>query len=238
MAQVSSTSPTIFNSDDRLKLVKLLEDERGYYDIVLSRVRKIKDKEAIGPYYLYYKRGFTWPASIGQDEFEKFFPFHKPALEVLRSITYELTTTRSAIHFMHQTLKHEVKSKGNEIIRLWELFDETVEYVEDPSGTHSGLVAIKTKKETEYRVYENCKNHIDSLTKGYLKINQPKAIKTLQTLFLYYISKTKMQGLTPEDISNSVMIERDGDSTPDENIQHYEMMAVNLKRSTTDNREL
>ncbi|NLD95971.1 MAG: hypothetical protein GX635_02535, partial [Synergistaceae bacterium] len=91
-------------ADDRLKLVKLLEEDKDYYDIVLARVRKIKDPAAIGNYYLHYKRGFTWPNSIGEAEFRHFFPFHKPAVEVLRAITYELTTTRSAIHFMHQTL--------------------------------------------------------------------------------------------------------------------------------------
>ena len=49
-------------------------------------------------------------ASQGK-EFHHFFPFHKPAVEVCRAITYELTTTRSAIHFMHQTLKHQIKQK-------------------------------------------------------------------------------------------------------------------------------
>jgi hypothetical protein len=46
---------------------------------------------------------------------------------------------------MHQTLKHQIKVKGTELIRLWELFDEAVRYEEDPSGVHAGLVAIKTK---------------------------------------------------------------------------------------------
>ncbi|HQE49072.1 MAG TPA: hypothetical protein PKV93_06945 [Fervidobacterium sp.] len=217
-------------ADDRLKLVKLLEEDKDYYDIVLARVREIKDPAAITNYYLHYKRGFTWPNSIGEAEFRHFFPFHKPALEVLRAITYELTTTRSAIHFMHQTLKHQVKNKGRELIRLWELFDETVRYEEDPSGVHAGLVAIKTKRETDYLAYEACKRQIDSLTKGYLKANRDKSIKVLQTLFLYHIARTRQQGITPEEIANSVLIERDVDATPDENIQHYETIAENLKK--------
>jgi predicted AAA+ superfamily ATPase len=93
-------------ADDRLKLVKLLEEDKDYHDIVLARVRKIKEPSAISNYYLHYKKGFTWPNSIGESDFRHFFPFHKPAIEVLRAITYELTKTRSAIHFMHQTLKH------------------------------------------------------------------------------------------------------------------------------------
>ncbi len=217
-------------ADDRLKLVKLLEEDRDYYDIVLSRVREIKNEKAIGSYYLHYKRGFTWPGSIGESEFRHFFPFHKPAIEILKAITYELTTARSAIHFMHQTLKHQIKNKGNEIIRLWELFDETVRYEEDPSGVHAGLVAIKTKRESDYRVYEVCKRQIDNLTRGYLKVHRDKAVKVLQTLFLYHIARMDQPGVTPEDIANSVLIERDADADPTENIQHYESITENLKR--------
>lgn len=217
-------------ADDRLKLVKLLEEDKDYYEIVLARVREITDPGAIGNYYLHYKRGFSWPNSIGEEEFRHFFPFHRPALEVLRAVTYELTTARSAIHFMHQTLKNLVKNKGKELIRLWELFDETMHYEEDPSGVHAGLVAIKTKKAEDYRAYEECKRQIDGLTKGYLKVNRDKAVKTIQTLFLYHIAKTRQQGLNPEEISNSVLIERDYDSTVEENIQHYETLADNLKK--------
>ena len=39
---------------------------------------------------------------------------------------------------MHQTLKHQVKNKGRELIRLWELFDETVRYEEDQCSRWSG----------------------------------------------------------------------------------------------------
>jgi len=217
-------------ADDRLKLVELLKDDKDYYDIVLARVREIKEPSAIGSYYIYYKRGFTWPNSTGENEFRHFFPFHKPAVEVLRAITYELTTTRSAIHFMHQTLKHQIKQKGQELIRLWELFDEAVRYEEDPSGVHAGLVAVKTKREPDYLAYEACKRQIDGLTKGYLKVNRDKALKVIQTLFLYHISRTRQQGITPEEISNSVLIEREADANPDENIQHYETIAENLRK--------
>lgn len=217
-------------AEDRLKLVKLLEEDKDYYDIVLARVREITDEAPIGNYYQFYKRGFTWPQSIGEKDFRHFFPFHKPALEVLRAITYELTTARSAIHFMHQTLKHQLKVQGRELIRLWELFDEAVRYEEDPSGTHAGLVAIKTKKEAEYRAYEACKRQVDGLTKGHLKVNRDKAIKTLQTLFLYHISRTRQSGLNAEELSNSVLIERSPDSTPEENISHYSTLGENLKK--------
>jgi hypothetical protein len=217
-------------ADDRLKLVKLLEGDKDYYNIVLSRVREIKDPSAIANYYLYYKRGFTWPNSIGLEEFSHFFPFHKPALEVLRAITSELTTARSAIHFMHQTLKHQIKHQGQELIRLWELFDEAVRYEEDPSGVLSGIAAIKTKREQDYVAYEACKRQIDGLTKGTLKFYHDRAIKIIQTLFLYHISRTRQQGISPEEISNSVLIERKPDANPDENIQHYESLSEHLKK--------
>lgn len=217
-------------ADDRLKLVKLLEEDKDYYDIVLSRVREVTNEQAVGNYYQFYKRGFTWPQNIGEKEFKHFFPFHRPALEVVRAITYELTTARSAIHFMHQTLKHQVKVKGRELIRLWELFDEAVRYEEDPSGVTAGLLAIKTKRESEYRAYEQCKRQIDGLTKGNLKVNRDKAIKVLQTLFLYHIGRTKQMGLTPEELANSVLIERKEDATAQENIEHYELLADSLKK--------
>lgn len=217
-------------ADDRLKLIPLLKDEKDYYDIVLSRVREIIKPDAITSYYSYYKRGFTWPATISEDEFRRFFPFHKPAIEVLRAITYELTTTRSAIHFMHQTLKYQMRIHSTELIRLWDFFDEALTYEEDPSGTYAGIKALRASKDTEYRIYETCKKQIDSVTKGTLKVHRDRSIKTLQTLFLYYISRTRQQGLTPEEIANSVLTERSTDATADENIQHYETIAGSLGR--------
>jgi hypothetical protein len=217
-------------ADDRLKLVELLKEDKDYYDIVLARVREIKNPSAIKNYYLHYKRGFTWPNVIGEDEFSHFFPFHKPAIEVLRDVTHELTTARSAIHFMHQTLKHQINNKGRDLIRLWELFDEAVRYEEDPSGVHAGLVTIRQKREEEYRAYEACKRQIDGLTRGYLKVYRDKAVKTVQTLFLYHVARSRQQGLTPEEIANSVLIEREDAQNPDENIQHYESIAENLKK--------
>ncbi len=218
-------------ANDRLKLVPLLsEDDNGYYDIVLARVRQITDPDAINNYYLYYKRGFTWPATIGEEQFRHFFPFHKPALEVLRAITGELTTARSAIHFMHQTLKHQVKAKGDHLISLWQLFDETVNYEEDPSGVNAGLASIKTSREMDYKAYEACKRQVDGQTKGPLKVYREKAIKTLQTLFLYHIARTRQQGITPEEIANAVLIERSNDARPQENIDHYQSIAESLRK--------
>lgn len=233
-------------ADDRLKLVTLLEGKMDYFDIVLSRVRKIKDMTAINNYYEYYRKGFSWPNSLTLEEFTHFFPFHKPALEVLKNITYELTTARSAIHFMHQTLRYQIKHQGTELIRLWELFEDTVKYEEDPSGVHPGISAIKTKKDTDYQTYERCKAHVESTVSGTLQFNQDKAIKILQTLFLYYISKTEKKGINSERIANEVLIPREPDSNPTDNNQHYENLAEHLAKelaeikasATEDNKNL
>ena len=115
------------------------------------------------------------------------------------------------------------------MIRLWEYFDEAMEYEEDPSGVHAGLVAIKTKRESEYRAYESCRNQINGLTKGQLKVHRQKGIRIVQTLFLYYIAHRDINGLSVEKIANSVMIERQPDATPEENLQHYETLAEALK---------
>ena len=217
-------------ADDRLKLVRLLEKDTDYYQIVLARVREIKEPGAVGSYFLHYKRGFSWPNHIGETEFARFFPFHKPALEVLLGISYELTTARAAIQVMHPVLKHQMARHSKEIIRLWELFDETVKYEEEPSGVQAGIVAIRTNRPDEYAAFVNSTRQLDSLTKGYLKVHRDKAIRTVQTLFLYYLSRTRQQGLLPEEIANSVLIERDADAHPDENIQHYETISDHLNR--------
>lgn len=226
----SKTGAKNIIANDRLKWVELLEKDQDYYDIVLSRVRTITNPAAIAAYYGFYKRGFSWPNSITQDEFARFFPFHKPALEVLKAITFELATSRSAIHFMHQTLKSQIKNQGSHIIRLWELFDEATLNQEDPSGVNPGLSAIKTKREGDYRAYQACKRQIQGLTKGPLKVHWDKAIKIIQTLFLYYIAKTRQQGVAPEETANNVLIERDAQANVEENIHHYEILTDHLAR--------
>ncbi|MDM8542084.1 hypothetical protein QUF90_13435 [Desulfococcaceae bacterium HSG9] len=229
-APQSKTGVKNIIADDRLKLVKLPENDQDRYDIALSRVREIKDPEAVKKYYLLYKRGFNWPDSIGQAEFTRFFPFHKPALEVLTAITLELSTARSAISFMHLTLQHQIKNKGDHIIRLWELFDEAVFHKEDPGSVNTGLTAIKVKRETDFRAYLACKRQIENISKGYLKVYRNKAIRIIRTLFLYFVAKTRQQGISPQEIADNLLLEREPDSNIEENIQHYETLAENLKR--------
>ena len=132
-------------ANDRLQNVSLLQNESNFYDIVLSRVRTITKPETIDDYFEDYRKSFTWPDAIGSETFQRFFPFYKPAIDVLRAVSYNLTTLRSAVHFMHQTLKTQRKAKSNELITLWQMFDDVVSYEEDPSGTTAGIAAISTK---------------------------------------------------------------------------------------------
>ena len=66
---------------------------------MLSRVRTITKPESIDAYFEDYRKGFTWPDAIGSETFARFFPFYKPAIDVLRAVSYNLTTLRSSRPF-------------------------------------------------------------------------------------------------------------------------------------------
>jgi hypothetical protein len=218
---------------DRLKEELLLrEDDDSYYDIVLSRVREIVRPEEIDNYYLYYKKRFSGPAAIGREQFGRFFPFHKPALEVVRAISAKLTTARSTLQFMYETLKQQQKIGGNELLTLWHLFEEAVNYEEDPSGMSDGLVAIKTQYELEYSIYVAGKHQLESYTRPPFKTEatRQKAIKSLQTLFLYYLARTRQQGLLPEELANSVLVPAREDADAEYTVGHYLTIANNLSK--------
>ena len=217
------------SSPDRLKLELLLQRDTDYYKIVLSRVRTITDPTAIDQYYTQYRRGFRGIQAMSLDEFQEFFPFHKPGIELLRLITSGLTTARSAIHFMHETLRHQIKTQGSELIRLWELFDAAVEYTEDPGGSHP-MKTIRASRPDDYSAYNACQHLLDSFHKGYLKVHREKALRTLQTLFLYHVARYRPNGLSAEEIAEAVLIEKSPDASPEENVQYYESLAENLKR--------
>ena len=73
---------------------------------------------------------------------------------MLKAVSYNLATFRSSVHFMHQTLKTQRKAKSNELITLWQMFDDVVSYEEDPSGTTAGIAAISSKFNDEYKAYQ------------------------------------------------------------------------------------
>ena len=214
---------------ERLDLIPLLNRQDDYYDIALSRVREITDPGAVDQYYEDYKRSFSWPQSKGQDEFARFFPFYPQSLDVVRQISMNLTTVRSALYFMLQTLKTQRKRSSRELISLWALFDDVVDYEEDPSGTTKGITSIKTKWPDEWKAYENAKHQLDSVTKGKLKVYRSRSEKIIKTLFLYHVANMAPGGLSHEELMNSVMEWKDHDkgqtSDLQDNLDHYEVLA-------------
>lgn len=216
-------------ANERLKLFPLLNDEKSYYDIALSRVRTITDPSAPAAYYEDYKKAFTWPESIGRDEFERFFPFYPPSIDVVKAVSYGLTTVRSALYFMHQALKTARKVKSRELITLWNIFDDVVRYEEDPSGTTQGITSIKTRWENEWKAYEAAKRQIDSVAKGEIKRFRARCEKILKTLFLYHVAQLKPDGLSSDEIMNSVMEWKDHEkgqqADKTDNLDHYEILS-------------
>ena len=100
-------------ANERLKLVPLLNEPGSYYDIALSRVRKITDPAAPAAYFEDYRKAFSWPDGVGKDDFTRFFPFYPQSMTVVKAVSEQLTTVRSALYFMLQALKTARKAKRN-----------------------------------------------------------------------------------------------------------------------------
>ncbi len=220
-------------ANDRLKNIPLLNNKQNFYDIILNRVRTITDEPALDTYFEDYRHGFTWPEAEGKARFKAYFPFYPRSLEVVRAVSYHLTTLRSSVHFMHQTLKSQCKAKSQEMISLWQMFDDVVSYEEDPSGTTAGIAAIQTKFNEEWKAYEAARRTIGQATKGRLKVYASRCEKILKTLFLYHVARMDQGGLPVEEIMNSVMEWQDhaGDKQADskDNLDHYEVLCEELE---------
>lgn len=219
-------------ADERLKLIPLLNRADYYYDIALSRVREITDKAAIDQYYEDYKRSFSWSKAYGKEQFARFFPFYPPAIDVVRAVSFHLTTVRSALYFMLETLKTQRKHKSTELITLWSLFEEVVNYDEDPSGTSRSIASIKTKFPEEWLAYEEAIRQIDSATSGQIKVFRNRCEKIVKTLFLFHVANLAPDGLTSEEIMNCVMEWKDHDKGAgadlQDNLDHYEILTDKL----------
>ena len=220
---------------ERLDLVPLLSKEGAYYDIALARVREVTDPAAVDQYYEDYKRGFSWPPSEGKDQFARFFPFYPPSLGVVREVSLNMTTVRSALYFMLQTLKTQRKQQSRELITLWSLFDDVVDYEEDPSGTTRAIASIKTKWPKAWRAYETAKAQLDTVVKGPLKVYRSRCEKIVKTLFLYHVANLAPNGLGHEELMNTVMEWKDHDREQQadlqDNLDHYEVLTDKLEQA-------
>jgi hypothetical protein len=219
---------------ERLDLVPLLNQPDDYYDIALSRVRDVTDKAAIAQYYEDYKRSFSWPQAVGRDHFARFFPFYPTSIDVVREVSLKLTTVRSALYFMLQTLKTQRKRGSHELITLWALFDDVVEYEEDPSGTARSIASIKTKWPEAWQSYETAKRQLDTVVRGPLKVYRSRCEKIIKTLFLYHVANLAPNGLGHEELMNSVMEWKDHDKGQgadlQDNLDHYEILTDQIAR--------
>lgn len=213
---------------ERLKQYELLRREKSYYEIVLKRLRKIKDEENLEMYYQYFKRIVTWPEQRGVDEFKFFFPFYPDAIDVIRTISTRLTTARSALYFLHSGLLRAIEEDRRDILSLWNIFEDIISYEEAPSGGMTGVVSIRTRYPDGYRAYEAAEKSLDGVTKGSMKIYRKRASKLLNTLFLYYLAGRPP--LSPEDVLNAVMETKDPASTLKDNLDHYEALLVDMDK--------
>ncbi len=224
-------------ADDRLKLVALLNKEDSYYDIALNRVREIIDPGALDQYFEDYKRSFSWPQNLGKDEFNRFFPFYPPSIDIVRAVSYKLTTIRSALSFMLETIKSMRIKKSDELITHWSLFDDVVNYSEDPSGTNRSIVAIKTKFTEPWKAYEEACHQIDASSNPLIKMYRSRCEKIVKTLFLYHIANLSPDGLSSEELMNAVMEWKDHDTDRRADLQdnkdHYENLLDKLDLELT-----
>ena len=153
---------------------------------------------------------------------------------MVREVSLNLTTVRSALYFMLQTIKTQRKRKSRELISLWSLFDDVVEYEEDPSGTTKGIASIKTKWPDAWQAYETARSQLDAVTKGHLKVYRSRCEKIVKTLFLYHVANMAPNGLGHEELMNAVMEWRDHDKEQQadlqDNLDHYEILADTLAR--------
>jgi len=213
---------------ERLKLYELLRREKSYYEVVLKRLRKIKDEEDIEMYYQFFKRIVNWPEQRGPQEFKFFFPFYPDAIDVIRSVSSRLTTARSALYFLHHALLRAIEQDSKDILSLWNIFEDIISYEEAPSGGMAGVVSIKTRYQDEYRAYEAAEKSLSSVTRGTLKVHKDRAAKILNTLFLYRLAHRPP--LAPEQVLNAVMKTKDPASTLKDNLDHYEHLLLEMAK--------
>ncbi|HPZ07992.1 MAG TPA: hypothetical protein PL110_07755 [Candidatus Eremiobacteraeota bacterium] len=218
---------------ERLKPVPILRTEESYNDMVLMKIRQIKNSDLIEPYWEDYRRGFTWPEIAGKSRFENYFPFHPDVIEIMKYLSSNLATIRSGLDILHQILKTHIKKKSNEMIAVWRIFEELLLYGQEPSVTTEIIACIRTIWHDEWKSFERAEKHINSATGGYLKLYNNRCIKILQSFFLYNVAEIASEGLISEDIMNCVMEWRDHEKLQKSDIRdnqnHYEILIDKIR---------
>ncbi len=219
-------------ADERLKRCALLNSRNDFYDIALGRVREIKKPSGPDAYWRAYKTAFTWPGAAGRDRFDRFFPFYPPAVDVVRAVSRSLTTLRSSLYFLHLALKDALKEKSCELVTLWRIFRDVVDYAEDAAAGPSGVASVRMRWAAEWQAFETAMARIDAADAAEIKRYRRRCEKIVQTLFLYHIAGVQPEGLRPEDILNAVMEWKDHDdgrrADKTDNLDHYEILLDKL----------
>lgn len=226
-AQSEHSNPKKIIGPDRLREELLEHKAERFRDIVVQRVRQIKDGDGVSTYYGGLKTLVPWVKETTKDEFESCFPFPPDAIGIIRSISTKLTGTRSTISFLHNALKKSIESK--ELVPLWRVFDDLMSYNETPSASASGAISIRSRFRGEVAALEAAQATLQRITDGQLSRpqNRSRAERILNTLFLYHLAG--VQGLTKEQILDAVCDLKPNEDELEAQLGHYETILEEMQ---------
>ncbi len=228
-AQMAHTNPQKIIAPDRLSQEILEHKPERFRDIVVQRTRKIKDSAEVSVYFEGYRNLVPWVKESTREDFEAAFPFPPDALSVMRSISAQLTGTRSTIGFLHRALQKAAAEEARELVPLWRVFDDLMSYAETPSTSSTGTISIRSRFRDEVAALESAQNTLKRITDGQLARpqNRTRAERILNTLFLYHLAG--VPGLTRDQILDAVCDLKPGEDELEAQRAHYETILEEMR---------
>jgi len=228
-AQMAHTNPQKIIAPDRLSQEILEHKPERFRDIVVQRTRKIKEPAAVRVYFEGYRHLVPWVKESPKEDFEAAFPFPPDALSVMRSISAQLTGTRSTIGFLHRALQKAAAEGAKELVPLWRVFDDLMSYAETPSTSSTGTISIRSRFRDEVAALESAQNTLKRITDGQLARpqNRTRAERILNTLFLYHLAG--IPGLTRDQILDAVCDLKPGEDELEAQRAHYETILEEMR---------
>jgi hypothetical protein len=222
---------------DRMREVLLEHKPERFRNIVINRCRSFKTdqkgKSCVGEthnYFVGYREKIPWVKDIDEEIFRDCFPFPPEAVEVIQRISSKLTGTRSTIGFLHNALKRTLSTSDdwNELIAVWRVFEDLMNYIESKSNSASGTLSIKTQFKAQAEALSSAQKRLEKAVSGHLgkKAGRQRAGRILNTLFLYHIAG--YGGLTPEQVLDAVC-DLKGEDNADLQVQYYETLLDEMK---------
>jgi len=229
-AQMAHTNPQKIIAPDRLSQEILEHKPERFRDIVVQRTRKIKDPAEVKVYFEGYRHLVPWVKESTKDDFEASFPFPPDALSVMRSISAQLTGTRSTIGFLHRALQKAAAEGTKELVPLWRVFDDLMSYSETPSTSSTGTISIRSRFREEVAALESAQNTLKRITDGQLSRpqNRTRAERILNTLFLYHLAG--IPGLTRDQILDAVCDLKPGEDELEAQRAHYDIILEEMRQ--------